>query len=97
MFIIQYAHNDDEESRLADQTMRLLNSLLPRQRLLFCGSHVGKIAIMRQLRPHVHCEYEDLVAEQLAPHMRVFMLSPPGFSSAVNGSTKIGNILELIT
>lgn len=54
-------------------------------RILFCSSHVGKVAFVRQLKPVLHVEYHPEVYESLRPHIPTIVLhrlSESGVQSA---------------
>jgi hypothetical protein len=81
--IIQYGANTDTST--AAQTA--FAGLVAPHRFLFCKSEIGKIALVRQLCPNVHIEYETHIAEQLCAHVRVVQLR--GFAGGSNAGVNI--------
>jgi hypothetical protein len=47
------------------------NGWVARHRFLNYKTEVGKIALVRQLNPNVHIEFDKSVADQLCPHVKV--------------------------
>lgn len=63
------------ESSDSSLARRAFGHLVPSHRFLTAKTEIGKIAIVRQLNPNLHIEYEASVSEQLCAHVRVVLLS----------------------
>lgn len=60
----------DEEDHLVRQRMLELVPEFPVQRCLVFSLEVGKTAIVRQVIPSIHIEYDRAFCEKLRPHVR---------------------------
>ena len=58
-------------NELISRYPRITPALIPEHRLLHHKTEIGKVAILRQLRPSLHIEYDHSVCTQVAPFMRV--------------------------
>jgi hypothetical protein len=58
-----------EECVLATLT-DLLPKGFPEHRVMFHQSEIGKIAVIRQLKPILHIDFDPFTCEQLAAHIR---------------------------
>ncbi len=65
-------------------------------RILFHSSEVGKIAILRQVRPILHIEFDQNIRDKLAPHIKKIVLvndsAVPDNNTVIN---KIGRLLTI--
>jgi hypothetical protein len=65
--------SDEEEECIRTKVQQLLPSY-PIHRCLFCGSGVGKTAIVRQVGPSLHIEHEADFCLKLKPHIKNIVL-----------------------
>lgn len=71
VFLVLNASSDEEETRIYNQINALTkDNPISRHRYLFYESNVSKIAIVRQLKPQMHVDYEATTCVQLAPHVK---------------------------
>ena len=66
-----------------------LTDHIPAHRYLFCCSPIGKAAIVRQISPVIHVDYDPKVSEMLAPHIRTVV----EIGSNATGSSSDGKII----
>lgn len=60
----------DEEERVVYETIQHLMPQFPKHRCLLHSLEVGKVAIVRQVIPSVHIEFDRNFCEKLKPHVR---------------------------
>lgn len=71
VFLIMNASTDEEETRIYNQINALMkDNPISRHRYLFYESNVSKIAMVRQLKPQLHIDYEATICIQIAPHVK---------------------------
>jgi hypothetical protein len=71
VFLILNASTDEEETRIYNQINALMkDNPISRHRYLFYESNVSKIAMVRQLKPQIHIDYEATICIQIAPHVK---------------------------
>ena len=71
VFLVVKAMSDEEENTAYDKLSKAsLTSPIARHRFLFYESSIGKLAIVRQLKPQLHIDYEIATCRQIAPHIR---------------------------
>lgn len=71
VFLILNASTDEEETRIFDQINALMkDNPISRHRYLFYESHVSKVAMVRQLKPQMHVDYEATICSQIAPYIK---------------------------
>lgn len=71
------------QNRLLEEVPNFLNK--NPQRLLFCSTEIGKVAFVRQIKPHLHIEYDPASYESLRPHVPINIiqqLAIPRFEDA---------------
>lgn len=78
VFVLVHCDNDEDEQEEANirQTLGKLASYFQvyPHRVLFCASHIGKVAFLRQLKPLFHVEFHPKVYEDLRPHIPIMVL-----------------------
>ena len=70
--------NIDLNQDLISRYPRIIPTLIPEHRILNYKTEIGKVAILRQLRPSLHIEYDHCVCVQVAPFMRVITVVVDG-------------------
>lgn len=60
----------DEEESIVYATVEKLMPQFPKHRCLLYSLEVGKVAIVRQVIPSVHIEFDKNFCEKLKPHVR---------------------------
>ena len=71
IFFVMKAESDEDESRVYEILSKLsLDNPIARHRFLFYQSSIGKLAIMRQLKPQLHIDFDSFICKQLVPHIR---------------------------
>ncbi len=74
--IIQYTpsnNNNINNNENIPTNVKLSKLSISTHRFLYCTTMVGKIAIIRQLKPVLHIEYEPYIASQVAPFVRTVL------------------------
>jgi hypothetical protein len=65
-------------------------------RVLFHSSEVGKVAILRQVKPILHIEFDSQIRDKLAPHIKkIVMVSETAVADNNTVISKIGRLLSL--
>ena len=73
----------DEEERVIYETIQHLMPQFPKHRCLLHSLEVGKVAIVRQVIPSVHIEFDRNFCEKLKPHVRKIVWVDGGCVSSV--------------
>jgi len=70
VFVLLQADSDEEQKRL-EELLRTetLPSFTAWNRILFYGSETGKVAMLRQLKPKIHIEWDRNTHKVVAPHI----------------------------
>lgn len=91
LFLLFIVSNDKEEQDIKDCVINLFPNF-PIHRVIFYLGTVGKIAIVRQIKPVIHIDFDTTVCESLNPHVRSVI--EMNQSSSIN--TKKSNWREII-
>ena len=75
ILIIQQHNTDTIDTSGATEwfTTNIYNNI-PIHRFLYYTTNIGKIAILRQLKPTIHIEYDEYIVKQLSTHIRILQL-----------------------
>lgn len=95
--IVTQVLNDKEQNEMLHSINSILDDSIPNHRLLFCQSTIGKVAILRQLKPALHVEWEATVASQVAPHIRVAFIQDPNQPSKLPDASNPWRVLKTIS
>jgi hypothetical protein len=87
VFLIIKAMNTEEEEAIWDQIHNVNKLSLEKHRVVFHETSIGKVAIVRQLRPQLHVDFDSDCCGSVAPHIR----SVVEFKS-VRGTTIAGGV-----
>jgi hypothetical protein len=108
--LIIKAVNDDEEKDIltvinkmmgtkVDNKDNMINSF-ENHRILFYQTEIGKLALIRQLKPQLHIDHDLSVCTKIAPHIRYVVLNNDNndkCSNSIQNMKIIQNIQELLT
>lgn len=83
VYILVHATTDEEQDSYMERFFRILPSADSKQlrRILFYGSEIGKIAILRQLSPKLHIEHDSSTYKAISPHLEDTVLILKAVSS----------------
>jgi hypothetical protein len=110
-FLIIKAENDNEEKNILieinkimgikiDDNNDMINSFA-NHRILFYQTEIGKLALIRQLKPQLHIDYDLLICTKIAPHIRYVILDNINYTKDSNSDIKnmkiVHDIQELLT
>ena len=72
--------------------------MIPSHRILFYETKIGKIAILRQLKPSIHIEYDSNVCLDVSPFMKVLLINKgDGLQTKTGHWKRYSNIQEIFT
>ena len=88
VFLIIKATSTAEEEAIWDQILNVNNLSLEKHRVIFHETAIGKVAIVRQLRPQLHVDFDTDCCSSVAPHISsvVEFRSVSGTSTATVGA-----------
>ena len=96
--VVQLDRNEDTEKAKKDFIQMAKNVVgrsvagVPTQRVLFCGTRIGRVAIARQLKPDLLIETDLSVVHQLVKHVRSCVLVQYGASQDEKREVKEGAV-----
>lgn len=108
IFFIMKALSDEEEKKTFEKLCRAtVDSTVSKHRVLFYESSIGKLAIVRQLKPQLHIDYDIAACRQIGPHIKSVVhinsgsegecLDLPSSSTGAKSIHSIHTIEELLT
>lgn len=110
LFLIVKAVNDDEEKDILTSINKIMGSKIDDEnntinpfenhRILFYQTEIGKLALIRQLKPQLHIDHDLSVCTKIAPHIRYVILNNnynDKCSNSIQNMKIIQNIQELLT
>ena len=98
LFILFDASNEEDETYITEKVKSINGFAI--HRLLFHQSAIGKVAIIRQMKPQLHIEYDANICQQVAPHIRkiIQITNNRGGSIVKNNNwTLVENIRDILT
>lgn len=89
IFLVFQVKSSEEMDRIKLLLEKMqLTDYVPLHRVLFCCTNIGKSAIVRQILPVVHVEFDSSISEALAPHIRtVIQIGQNASGSSADGKT----------
>ena len=71
IFFLMKAATDEDEHNVCEILSKItVDFPIALHRVLFYQTSVGKLAVVRQLRPQLHVDFESCICRQIAPHVR---------------------------
>ena len=71
IFFLMKAATDEDENNIFEILSKItVDFPIARHRVLFYQTSVGKLAVVRQLRPQLHVDFESSICRQIAPHIK---------------------------
>lgn len=92
--------NKNIDIKIQNMTEDLNSNLFENHRILFYQTEIGKLALVRQLKPQLHIEHDLLTCSQIAPHIRYVILNNNDkimCSNNIKNMKIISNIEELLS
>jgi hypothetical protein len=99
VYIFIECTTDAQEAELLDLLQSSLPALTKKHHILFYSMNKGKIAFIRQLKPHVHIEYDVEVYDAVVKHVPITIMQQSLSFASMTRSYKytIQNITDLLT
>jgi hypothetical protein len=69
LYLIVEALSDESQSKVLTAILEKIPSFNDKHRILFYETSIGKIAIVRQIKPKLHIEYDNNIYISLLPHI----------------------------
>lgn len=98
VFVLVHCNNDEDEKE--EQTIRAVLATKAAyfqespHRVLFCATHIGKVAFLRQLKPLFHVEFDPKIYEDLRPHIPVIVLHRLSSDPQIQYNRPYPNIIQ---
>lgn len=74
VYLLMLCEEEDRQSTLLQEISSRLPGFRHVHRILFYSTSVGKIALVRQLKPSLHVEHDSIICAKLAPHITKIVL-----------------------
>ena len=89
VFVVAKAQSPEEEERIWNELRSdpaVAQSSVARHRVLFHETAVGKVAVVRQLRPQLHIDFDADICGSVAPHIKT-VVEYKGFGPRAAGAS----------